>query len=82
VSTLKALGAVYPDVPFMPTGGINADNLTKYLALDNVLCIGGSWLTEGTLLTERRFDEIERRARHAAELSGNQFAGNVASRAH
>ncbi|MEY4544305.1 MAG: hypothetical protein RL685_500 [Pseudomonadota bacterium] len=74
VGTLKALAAVYPDVPFMPTGGINADNLTKYLALDNVLCCGGSWLAEGALLAEQRFDEIERRARQAAELSGNQFA--------
>lgn len=76
VGTLKALGAVYADVPFMPTGGINADNLNKYLALDNVLCVGGSWLAEGALLSERRFDEIERRARQAAEVSGNQFAGN------
>ncbi len=71
-ATLKALGAVYPDVPFMPTGGINADNLLSYLALENVLACGGSWMAEGKLLSEGRFDEIERRARQAAILAGSQ----------
>jgi 2-dehydro-3-deoxyphosphogluconate aldolase / (4S)-4-hydroxy-2-oxoglutarate aldolase len=72
IGTLKALGAVYPDVPFMPTGGVNAKNLQAYLALDNVLCCGGSWLAETQLLIERRFEEIERRAREASQLAGNQ----------
>ncbi len=71
VGTLKAFGAVYPDVPFMPTGGINARNMGEYLALDNVLCCGGSWLAEPKLLSERRFDEIERRAREASQLAGS-----------
>jgi 2-dehydro-3-deoxyphosphogluconate aldolase/(4S)-4-hydroxy-2-oxoglutarate aldolase len=71
VGTLKAFGAVYSDVPFMPTGGINADNLVRYLALDNVLACGGSWLAETALLSEGRFDEIERRARQAASLAAS-----------
>jgi 2-dehydro-3-deoxyphosphogluconate aldolase/(4S)-4-hydroxy-2-oxoglutarate aldolase len=71
VGTLKAFGAVYPDVPFMPTGGINAKNMGEYLALENVLCCGGSWLAEPKLLIERRFDEIERRAREASQLAGS-----------
>ncbi|MEO8178210.1 MAG: bifunctional 4-hydroxy-2-oxoglutarate aldolase/2-dehydro-3-deoxy-phosphogluconate aldolase [Deltaproteobacteria bacterium] len=79
VGTLKALGAVYPDVPFIPTGGINADNLSRYLALDNVLCCGGSWLAETALLSEGRFDEIERRARHAASTAGGSSAGHRSS---
>jgi 2-dehydro-3-deoxyphosphogluconate aldolase/(4S)-4-hydroxy-2-oxoglutarate aldolase len=70
VGTLKALSAVYPDVPFMPTGGINADNLARYLALENVICCGGSWMAETALLSERRFDEVERRARQAASIAG------------
>lgn len=69
VGTLKAFGAVYPDVPFMPTGGVNADNLAQYLALDNVLCCGGSWLAETKLLSEGRFDEIERRSARAAAIA-------------
>lgn len=71
VGTLKAFGAVYPDVPFMPTGGINAKNMGDYLALENVLCCGGSWLAEPKLLSERRFDEIERRAREASQVAGS-----------
>jgi 2-dehydro-3-deoxyphosphogluconate aldolase/(4S)-4-hydroxy-2-oxoglutarate aldolase len=70
VSTLKALGAVYPDVPFIPTGGISEQNLASYLAVPGVLACGGSWLAEAKLLTERRFDEIERRARQAVIVSG------------
>ena len=71
IGTLKAFAAVYPDVPFMPTGGINAKNLTDYLGLDNVLCCGGSWLAEAKALAEQRFDEIERRAREASQLAGS-----------
>lgn len=71
VSTLKALGAVYPEVQFMPTGGINPDNLVKYLTLENVIACGGSWLAESQLLADARFDEIERRARHAASLAAS-----------
>lgn len=71
IGTLKALGAVYPGVPFMPTGGISAKNLVDYLALGNVLCCGGSWLAETKALSDGRFDEIERRAREASNLAGN-----------
>src|SRR5690349_7486590 len=71
-STLKAFAAVYPDVPFIPTGGINAKNLPEYLALDNGLCCGGSWLAEAKTLADGRFDEIERRAREASQLASGQ----------
>lgn len=69
---LRALAPVYPDVPFMPTGGVNAKNLAEYLALANVLCCGGSWLAEPSALSERRFDEIERLAREASQLVKQQ----------
>lgn len=75
IGTLKALSAVYPDVSFIPTGGINADNLARYLALGNVLACGGSWLAETSLLSEGRFDEIERRAREAASIAGSRALG-------
>jgi 2-dehydro-3-deoxyphosphogluconate aldolase/(4S)-4-hydroxy-2-oxoglutarate aldolase len=69
VRTLKALGAVYPQVPFIPTGGISADNLHEYLALKNVLACGGSWLASPDLLNEGRFDEVEKRARQALSVA-------------
>lgn len=67
--TLKALGAVYPDIPFIPTGGINEGNLVEYLSLKNVLACGGSWLAETQLLLDNNWDEVERRARQASELA-------------
>jgi 2-dehydro-3-deoxyphosphogluconate aldolase/(4S)-4-hydroxy-2-oxoglutarate aldolase len=67
--TLKALGAVYPQVPFIPTGGISPDNLHEYLALKNVLACGGSWLAAPELLSQGRFDEVEARARQALSVA-------------
>jgi len=66
---VKAMCAVYPDVRFVPTGGIDSTSLSAYLALPSVLACGGSWLVESRLLAERRFDEVERLAREAVELS-------------
>lgn len=42
---LKAAGSVLPDIQFCPTGGISAETAPDYLALNNVPCVGGSWLT-------------------------------------
>jgi len=65
---VKAVAAVFPDVRFVPTGGVDAENIGDYLALPSVLACGGTWICEPSLLREGRFDEIERRARAAADL--------------
>lgn len=44
ISKIKALSAPYKNVKFMPTGGINKDNVNDYLALDCVVCCGGSYI--------------------------------------
>jgi len=44
VAALKALAGPFPEVRFCPTGGINAGNAGAYLALDNVVAVGGSWV--------------------------------------
>ena len=41
---LKAMAGPFPDLRFCPTGGLNAGNFMEYLSLDNVFCIGGSWM--------------------------------------
>jgi 2-dehydro-3-deoxyphosphogluconate aldolase / (4S)-4-hydroxy-2-oxoglutarate aldolase len=64
---VKAVAPVYPDVRFVPTGGINPDNLASYLELPSVLACAGTWICDRTLLSEHRFDEVERRAREAVE---------------
>ena len=55
---LKALGAVFSQVKFMPTGGIGEKNLADYLALPNVLACGGSWLCPKNLIREENYGRI------------------------
>lgn len=59
---LRAVSSTYPDVRFLPTGGITREKLPDYLAVPSVLAVGGSWLVKETLLTEGRFDEVARLA--------------------
>lgn len=62
VRMLKALSGPFPDVRFIPTGGINTTNLSAYLALPNVVACGGSWMTTRSTISAGRFDEITRLA--------------------
>lgn len=59
VAMLKALGSVY-EMKFMPTGGINQENIMSYLSLKNVIACGGSWMVSPSLISSGRFDEIQR----------------------
>jgi len=59
VKTLKALQDVYSAFTFMPTGGINAQNLGDYLKLPIVMACGGSWMATGDLIAQRNFDAIQ-----------------------
>jgi 2-dehydro-3-deoxyphosphogluconate aldolase/(4S)-4-hydroxy-2-oxoglutarate aldolase len=68
LKTLKALAAPYGDVKFIPTGGINQDNLADYLAQPSVHCCGGSWLVKANLISAGRFAEITRLAEEARSI--------------
>jgi 2-dehydro-3-deoxyphosphogluconate aldolase/(4S)-4-hydroxy-2-oxoglutarate aldolase len=68
VKALKALSGPYREVRFIPTGGINQENLPRYLELPCVVACGGSWLAPRNLLAEGRFDAIRRLAQQAVEL--------------
>lgn len=65
---LKALGAPLPQITFCPTGGVSPTNAEKYLALDNVLCAGGSWVAPNDLVKAEKWDEIEALAKAASQL--------------
>jgi 2-dehydro-3-deoxyphosphogluconate aldolase/(4S)-4-hydroxy-2-oxoglutarate aldolase len=67
VGFLRAVSAVYPDVGFMPTGGISGENLVEYLAVPSVIACGGSWIVKPELVRDGRYDEIARLARDAVE---------------
>lgn len=66
---LRAVSATYPDVGFIPTGGVDPTNLEEYLAVPSVVACGGSWLVRTELVRNGRFDEIERLAREAVGSS-------------
>ena len=68
LATLKAIAAPYVGVKFIPTGGINQDNLADYLAHPSVHCCGGSWLVKANLITAGRFDDITQLAREAMSV--------------
>lgn len=68
VDMLKAMYSVFPDIAFCPTGGIHQDNAARFLALPNVLCVGGSWVAPAPLLQARDWQAIRLLAARAAEL--------------
>jgi 2-dehydro-3-deoxyphosphogluconate aldolase/(4S)-4-hydroxy-2-oxoglutarate aldolase len=68
VAMLRSLAGPFAQVRFCPTGGIDPANAPAYLALPNVLCVGGSWLTPRDALAAGDFERIERLAREAAAL--------------
>lgn len=68
LKTLKAVSAPYGAVTFIPTGGINADNVCTYLAHPKVAACGGSWMVKSALIAEGSFDTIARLVREAVQL--------------
>ena len=65
---LKAWQGPFGDVKFCPTGGIHAGNAAEFLALSNVVCVGGSWLTPADALKAGDWPRITQLAREACEL--------------
>ena len=65
---IKALAAPYVGLQFMPTGGISAANVRDYLAYDRIVACGGSWMVNGHLVKEGKFDEILKMVREAADI--------------
>ena len=65
---IKAVCAAYVNLHIMPTGGINANNVRDYLKYDRIVACGGSWMVNGKLIAEGKFDEIENLVREAANI--------------
>jgi 2-dehydro-3-deoxyphosphogluconate aldolase/(4S)-4-hydroxy-2-oxoglutarate aldolase len=66
---LKAYASPFPQARFCPTGGVGAANAAEYLALPNVLCVGGSWIAPPDAVRAGDWDRITRLAREAAALA-------------
>lgn len=65
VSMLDALGGPFPQVTFMPTGGISSANLGDYIKRKNVLACGGSWMVKADLIESENWNEITRLSKEA-----------------
>jgi 2-dehydro-3-deoxyphosphogluconate aldolase / (4S)-4-hydroxy-2-oxoglutarate aldolase len=62
---VRAVSSVYPDMGFIPTGGIGPETVADYTRLSSVVACGGSWITAESLVRGRRFDRIGRLAKEA-----------------
>jgi 2-dehydro-3-deoxyphosphogluconate aldolase/(4S)-4-hydroxy-2-oxoglutarate aldolase len=71
IPMLRALGGPYAGVRFMPTGGITEDTAADWLALPNVVAVGGTWIATPSDVADGRFDRIAAKARSAALLATN-----------
>lgn len=65
---LKSIGGPLPQVTFCPTGGISLESAPKYLALNNVICVGGTWMLDKSLIANKDWQAIEALAKQASEV--------------
>jgi 2-dehydro-3-deoxyphosphogluconate aldolase/(4S)-4-hydroxy-2-oxoglutarate aldolase len=68
VNMLKSLGGPLPQIGFCPTGGVSPKNAASYLALDNVICAGGSWVAPAAMVEAGDWAGITALAKEAAAL--------------
>lgn len=68
LKTIKALSGPFPRMKFMPTGGINQDNIREYLAEPCVIACGGSWMVKENMLKKQDFDGIRQLVSEAVAL--------------
>lgn len=78
LDTIKALAAPFPDIRFMPTGGINAKNLREYLDHKTIYACGGSWMAPERLIKEGKFEEIARLTKEVVQLASGDKCGEEA----
>ncbi len=71
VSRLNSYKSVFPDIKFIPTGGITYENTLSYLALDNVIAVGASALIPSDLIKSKSWEEIKNKLEKSKELISN-----------
>lgn len=67
LAKIKAMAAPYVNMKFMPTGGINAKNLTSYLDFNKIIACGGSWMVPADLINAGEWEKIEQLTREAVQ---------------
>ena len=66
---LRAVAPVFPQLRFMPTGGVNEKNLLDYLSFNKIICCGGSWMVKADLIKNGEFEKICNLTKEAKELA-------------
>jgi len=72
VPYLKGIGGPLPQAKFCPTGGVDAKNAAEFLALPNVLCVGGSWVAPAKAMSDGNWSEVTRLAKEAVDTFGKK----------
>ncbi len=68
LKTIKALSAPFPNIKFVPTGGVSLSNLTAYLEFDKIAAVGGSWLCTKDLIKDGKWDETTKLSKEAMDI--------------
>ena len=75
IKAIKAMSAPYGDLKFMPTGGVNTNNLNDYLSFDKIIACGGTWMVSNDLIDNQQWEEITRITKEAIQTMLNiQFS--------
>lgn len=68
LKAIKAMSDPFPQLRFIPTGGIRLENAAEYLQHEKIHAVGGSWMAKREMIADGRFDEITRMAKEASDL--------------
>ena len=68
LAMIQALSAAYTKLRFMPTGGINAENVIPYLKSDKIIACGGSWMVKKEMIAAGEFEKISALCQNAADI--------------
>jgi 2-dehydro-3-deoxyphosphogluconate aldolase/(4S)-4-hydroxy-2-oxoglutarate aldolase len=68
LKAIRAMSDPFPQLRFIPTGGIRLENLAEYLEMPKIYAVGGSWMAKRQMIAEGRFEEITHMARQARQV--------------
>ena len=68
IKGIKTLSSVFRDISFLPTGGVNAENLAEFAKEKSIIAIGGSWVCKSSDIKEENFDKITELCREAVKI--------------
>ena len=67
LKAIKALSGPFPNMRYIPTGGINEKNVSEYLSFEKVIACGGTWMCSKALIHNQQFDEIKKITKQSVE---------------